>query len=90
MKRLLSLVPFVGIIGLAIATAVQLVQHGDTGFLRATLLNCITYLVGVTGIVTGCGHMFFPDPIADSSDGGGEARSSGKRVWPTSPTEYWE
>lgn len=62
----MSLVPFVGVIGLGIATVLQLVQHGDTGFLRATLLNCITYLVGVTGIMTGCGHLFFPDPIADS------------------------
>jgi hypothetical protein len=34
-----------------IAELVQLVQHGVTGFHRATLLNGLVYLIGVSGII---------------------------------------
>lgn len=63
---LFSLVQFVGLIGFVIAEIVQLAQHGTTGFLEASLLDAIVWLIGVNGIVAGSGHLFFPDPVADS------------------------
>jgi hypothetical protein len=64
--RLLSMTTFVGVLGFAAAEIVQLVQHGQAGFADASLVNALTWLVGVNAWITGCGHMFFPNPIADA------------------------
>lgn len=61
-----------------IAEALQLAQHGTTGFHRATLLNVLVYLIGVNGIVGASGHLFYPDPVA---------RSIG---WPPGSPFQWE
>jgi len=61
-----------------VAEIVQLVQHGDTGFHRATLLNALVYLIGVNGIMGASGHLLYPDPVA---------RSIG---WPTGSPFQWE
>jgi hypothetical protein len=63
---LMSMVQFVGVVGFIIAEIVQLAQHGTDGFHEASLLNALVWLIGVNGIVSGCGHLFFPDPVADS------------------------
>jgi hypothetical protein len=65
-RRLLSFVQFIGIFGFVVAEIVQLLQHGDDGFHRATLVNALVWLIGVNGIVAGSGHLFFPEPIAAS------------------------
>jgi hypothetical protein len=64
--RLLSMTTFIGVLGFAAAEIVQLVQHGQAGFADASLVNALTWLVGVNAWITGCGHMFFPNPIADA------------------------
>lgn len=63
---LYSLVQFVGIIGFVVAEIVQLLQHGSDGFHRASLVNALVWLIGVNGFVAGSGHLFTPDPVADS------------------------
>jgi hypothetical protein len=66
MSRVLQVVPFVGIIGLVIVTVVD-VLSGNHGRFGITLLqNSILWLVGIQGCIIGSGHLFFPDPIADS------------------------
>lgn len=58
-------VPFVGLLGLAVAIAVQAASGEDISG-RDLLGSSITFLIGVQGIMAGSGHMFFPDPIAES------------------------
>jgi len=70
-----ALTPFVMF---AIAEIVQLVQHGVTGFHRATLLNGLVFLVGVAGIIGATGHLFKADDVA---------RSIG---WPPGSPFQWE
>jgi hypothetical protein len=66
MRKALQAIPFAGITGLMIATAAG-VLAGDRGRLGTTLLeNSIFWLVGIQGCIIGSGHLFFPDPIADS------------------------
>jgi hypothetical protein len=65
LRFLIRIVPFVGVAGLAIATVVQL-AGGTDDFARGLLENSITFLIGVQAIMTGSGHMFFPEPIAES------------------------
>jgi hypothetical protein len=50
----------------AVAEIAQLVQHGVTGFHRATLLNGLVFLVGVAGIIGATGHLFKADDVARS------------------------
>jgi hypothetical protein len=65
-RRALQAIPFAGITGLMIATVAD-VLAGDRGRLGITLLeNSIFWLVGIQGCIIGSGHLFFPDPIADS------------------------
>ena len=66
LMRLLSMTTFVGVVGFAAAEIVQLVQHGQAAFADASLANALTWLVGVNAWITGCGHLFFPNPIADA------------------------
>lgn len=63
---LLSLTTWVGITGFLVAEVVQLVQNGTEGLLAATFLNALAWVVGVNAIMTGSGHLFFPDPVAES------------------------
>jgi hypothetical protein len=66
------------VVAFAIAEVVQLVQHGVSGFHRATLLNGLVYLVGVTGIIGASGHLLKADDVA---------RSIG---WPPGSPFQWE
>jgi hypothetical protein len=66
------------VVGFAIAEIAQLVQHGPTGFHRATLLNGLVYLVGVAGIIGASGHLLKADDVA---------RSIG---WPPGSPFQWE
>jgi hypothetical protein len=54
------------VVAFAIAEFIQLIQHGVTGFHRATLLNALVYLVGVTGIIGATGHLLKADDVARS------------------------
>jgi hypothetical protein len=62
----MSMVQFVGLVGFVVAETVQIAQHGTGGFHEASLLNALVWLIGVNGIVAGSGHLFVPDPVADS------------------------
>ena len=64
--RLMSLTTWVGIAGFVVAEVVQLLQHATTGLSQATFLNALVWVVGVNAIMIGSGHLFFPDPVADS------------------------
>lgn len=66
LNLLMSFANFIGVIAFAIAEAVQLAQHGTDGLQQATLLNGLTYLIGVNGWVVGGGHMFFGKRVAQS------------------------
>jgi hypothetical protein len=66
------------VVAFAIAETVQLIEHGGSGFHRATLLNGLVYLVGVTGIIGATGHLFKADDVA---------RSIG---WPPGSPFQWE
>jgi uncharacterized protein DUF6790 len=66
------------VVAFAIAEVVQLIEHGVTGFHRATLLNGLVYLVGVAGIIGATGHLLKADDVA---------RSIG---WPTGSPFQWE
>ncbi|WP_455355865.1 DUF6790 family protein [Streptomyces sp. SYSU K217416] len=59
-----SCVHFVGLACFLVAEAVQLAGHGYSH--RSLLLNFITYLIGVNGIVTGTGHLLLANTVADS------------------------
>jgi hypothetical protein len=54
------------VVAFLVAEIVQVVEHGVTGFHRATLLNGLVYLVGVTGIIAASGHLLKPDDVARS------------------------
>jgi hypothetical protein len=66
------------VVAFTIAEVVQLVEHGVSGFHRATLLNGLVYLVGVTGIIAASGHLLRADDVA---------RSIG---WPPGSPFQWE
>lgn len=74
----LSLVQFYGLIGFAVATLIQLIQHGSDGLAAASLINALVWLIGVNGIVTASGHLLFPKPVADSIG------------WPSGTPWQWE
>jgi hypothetical protein len=54
------------VVAFAVAEAVQLARHGTTGFHRATLLNALVYLIGVTGLIGASGHLLKADDVARS------------------------
>jgi hypothetical protein len=65
-RVLLSCIPWVGAIGLVVATALD-VLAGDRTHIGMTLLeNAILWLIGVQGFIIGSGHLFVPGLIADS------------------------
>lgn len=64
--RALGLVPFVGLLLFVISSGLYLLVSGTDGWQQAFLANGLLYLVGIQGFVYGSGHLFFPDPIAES------------------------
>ena len=62
--RLLVARALTPVVMFAIAELVQLIQHGVSGFHRATLLNGLVYLIGVSGIIGATGHLLRPDVLA--------------------------
>lgn len=66
MKRLFGLAPFVGLVAFAVAVVVQFAGYGIPDWPQNLLVISLTYLVGVQCFVTGSGHLFFPDPVAES------------------------
>ena len=83
-RVLLSMVQFVGVAAFLVAEGIQLAGPGFTD--RSLTINAITYLLGVNGIVAGCGHLFFPDPWPMRPAGRGGRRGSGRWAWATWPT----
>ncbi len=66
MRNALQAVPFAGLTGLVIATVVDVLAGGRGGFGNTLLENSVFWLIGIQGCIIGSGHLFFPDPIADS------------------------
>lgn len=64
--RLLSMTSLVGVIGFAVAEIVQVGVQGTAGLEQASLLNALTWLVGVNVIITASGHLLMPDRVAAS------------------------
>ncbi|AFR50143.1 MULTISPECIES: DUF6790 family protein [Gordonia] len=64
-RNAIRLVPFVGIVGTIITTLIDaFTPGGDLG--RDLLENSVLWMIGVQGWMTGCGHMFVGEPIAES------------------------
>lgn len=73
----IRLIPFVGIAGTIVSTALDAATPGgDLG--RDLLENSILWMIGVQGWMTGFGHMFFGEPIAESIG------------WPAKTPWQWE
>lgn len=73
----IRLIPFVGIAGTIISTLVDaMIPGGDLG--TDLLKNSILWMIGIQGWMTGCGHMFFGEPIAESIG------------WPANTPWQWE
>ncbi|WAC56275.1 DUF6790 family protein [Gordonia sp. SL306] len=73
----IRVIPFVGLIGTVVSTAIDAATAG--GDLGADLLaNSILWMIGVQGWMTGFGHMFFGEPIAESIG------------WPAKTPWQWE
>jgi hypothetical protein len=64
--RLLGMTTYVGLVGFAVTEIVQLATTGLPGFAEASLLNALVWLAGVNSFIVGCGHLAFPDPVAES------------------------
>jgi hypothetical protein len=64
--RLLGMTTYVGLAGFVVAEIVQLATSGTAGLAGASLLNALVWLAGVNSLIIGCGHLTFPDPIAES------------------------
>ncbi|WP_439029610.1 DUF6790 family protein [Gordonia terrae] len=77
LRLAIRLVPFVGLVGTVITTGIDaLTPGGDLG--RDLLENSVLWMIGVQGWMTGCGHMFFGEPIAESIG------------WPAKTPWQWE
>ncbi|GAA4694348.1 hypothetical protein GCM10023215_34940 [Pseudonocardia yuanmonensis] len=64
--RLLGMTTYLGLAGFVVSEIVQVATSGWSGFAAASLLNALVWLAGVNSLVIGCGHLLFPDPIAES------------------------
>ncbi|MDL9948793.1 hypothetical protein QSJ19_25055 [Gordonia sp. ABSL11-1] len=61
----IRLIPFIGLAGTVVSTVIDAaVPGGHLG--RDLLENSILWMIGIQGWMTGCGHMFFGAPIAES------------------------
>ncbi|MFL1599529.1 hypothetical protein M0655_08365 [Gordonia amicalis] len=77
LRTAIALVPFVGLVGTIVMTVIDvLAPGGDLG--RDLLENSVLWMIGVQGWMTGCGHMFFGEPIAESIG------------WPSKTPWQWE
>jgi hypothetical protein len=64
--RLLGLIPYVGLICFVVAGIIGFIVGGTDGWQQMLLANALLFLVGVQGFIYAAGHLFFPDPIAES------------------------
>lgn len=77
LRTAIALVPFVGLVGTIVMTVIDVLSPGgDLG--RDLLENSVLWMIGVQGWMTGCGHMFFGEPIAESIG------------WPSKTPWQWE
>lgn len=77
LRTAIAVVPFVGLAGTIVMTVIDLLSPGgDLG--RDLLENSVLWMIGVQGWMTGCGHMFFGEPIAESIG------------WPSKTPWQWE
>ncbi len=77
LRTAIAVVPFVGLVGTIVMTVIDLLSPGgDLG--RDLLENSVLWMIGVQGWMTGCGHMFFGEPIAESIG------------WPSKTPWQWE
>lgn len=65
-NRLLGLLPFTGVVLFLIAEVVVFLTGGDQGFLQATTLNAVLFLIGSSSIGNAIVHLFFAKQIAAS------------------------
>jgi len=64
--RLLGMTTYIGLAGFVVAEIVAVATSGWAGFAETGLLNALVWLAGVNSFIVGCGHLTFPDPIAES------------------------
>ncbi|MCZ0914258.1 hypothetical protein O0V02_17840 [Gordonia amicalis] len=77
LRTAIALVPFVGLVGTIVMTVIDVLSPGgEPG--RDLLENSVLWMIGVQGWMTGCGHMFFGEPIAESIG------------WPSKTPWQWE
>ena len=67
--RLLALVPFIGLLGLAGSTALLLPSWGAAGWGAELLKISLFWLVGVQSLVYAAGHLCRPDALAEARGG---------------------
>ena len=65
-QRLLSLVPFAGAIGFAVAAVIHFSTEGTVEWQEWMVEHAVFWLVGIGGFVIGSGHIFMADTIAES------------------------
>lgn len=65
-QRLLSLVPFVGAIGFAIAAIVHFASDGTAEWQQWMVENAVFWFVGIQAFILGSGHIFTPDKVAEN------------------------
>jgi len=64
-KFLMANIVIVGIVGFAISIAVRLLADSNVSQ-RDVLVDALTWLVGVNGLITGSGHLFYGPRVAAS------------------------
>lgn len=77
LRMSIRLIPFVGLAGTVVSTVIA-AASSDHDLTRELLLNSIFWMVGIQGWMTGFGHMFFGEPIAESIG------------WPAKTPWQWE
>ncbi|GAA4538809.1 DUF6790 family protein [Pseudonocardia xishanensis] len=83
--RLLGMTTYVGLAGFVVAEVVAPATGGWSGFAETSLLNALVWLAGVNSFIVGCGHLAFPDRIAESigwpKGTRGQPRGRQRRLW---------
>jgi hypothetical protein len=65
-QRLLSLVPFIGVIGFAIAAIAHFATDGTTDWQRWAVENAVFWFVGIGAFILGSGHILMADKVAEN------------------------
>ena len=65
-NRLYGLFPFIGILLLIAAEAIQFALHGTADWQIILVMNSVTYLIGAQALGAAFGHLFYGPPIAAS------------------------